>query len=65
MLAGLYVIPHPELSLEDHAAFIKQGSHDYSMTGNLLLMMDVQQAIQWADHNVHNVHRRVTIKPSI
>ena len=46
MLAVLYVIPHPELSPEDHAAFIKQGSHDYSMTGNLLLMMDMQQAIQ-------------------
>ena len=64
-LAGLYVIPHPELSPEDHTTFIKQGSHDYPMTGNLLLMMDVQQAIQQADHNVHNVHRRVTIKPSI
>ena len=44
-LAGHYIISHPELSPQDHPAFLELGKTMLSRTGNLIFIADVQVAI--------------------
>ena len=44
-LAGHYIISHPELSPQDHPAFLELGKMTLSRMGNLIFMADVQVAI--------------------
>ena len=52
-LAGHYIISHPELSPQDHPAFLKLGKTTLSRTGNLIFMADVQAAIRKVDLEYH------------
>ena len=42
---GCYIIPHPELSLQNHPAFLLPGSQNLSLVGNFIFLADVQVAI--------------------
>ena len=48
-LAGHYIISHPELSFQDHPAFLELGKTMLSRMGNLIFMVNVQVAIQKVD----------------
>ena len=52
-LAGHYIISHPELSPQDHPAFLELGKTMLSRTGNLIFMADVQPAIWKVDPEYH------------
>ena len=49
MLAGQYMVNHPELSPQDHPVFITLGTTQLSWTGNILFLADIQSAIHRAD----------------
>ena len=48
-LAGQYMVNHPELSPQDHPAFITPGITQLSWTGNIIFLADIQSAIHRAD----------------
>ena len=52
-LAGHYIISHPELSPQDHPAFLAPGKTMLSRTGNLIFMANVQAAIWKVDPEYH------------
>ena len=54
MLAGQYVIGHPELSSQNHPAFLQVGTTTLSHTGNLIFMADIQSAIHKVDPEYHS-----------
>ena len=53
ILARHYIISHPELSPQDHPAFLELGKMMLSWTGNLIFMANVQAAIQKVDPEYH------------
>ena len=49
MSADQYMVNHPKFSPKDHTTFLKSGSTDLSLTGNLIFLVDIQNAIHRAD----------------